>query len=282
MTSIQPPTLKDQVLSKIATESIAPTPRWHFVLRKGVVCGVGVVSMGVGVLAVVAIIFEMRNAWWEHYEATHESLLTFTVEALPVVWLVSLIVFSGLLYASVRHMRRGYRYAVHTLVLASIGISGVGGVAVYALGGGRFADEAVGSFMPFHQPLIERERTRWMDPDDGRLTGIVREVPFTESVLWLEGADGVTYQVGTGGFTPTERQTVRVGDFVRVIGIPTTAPNILEGCIVFIQNGDILERLHERGVIGKSVDGERERKPLFARSTECRGIRPYARLQPNE
>ena len=276
-------TLAHAVLLRIDREEIVPTPRWHFMLREGVVWSVGVVSVGVGILAVVAIIFEMRNAWWEHYEATHESLLTFAVETLPLIWLLGLVLFSTLLYASVRHMRRGYRYAVHTLVLASIGISGVGGVAVYVLGGGQFADESIGRFVPFQHPFIEREHMRWMDPESGRLTGIVREVPFAESVVWLEGADGDVYQVNTAGFAQSERQTVNVGDFVRIIGVPTTTPHALYGCVFFIQNGDILERLHVRGVVGKEAfDSARERKQLFARSSECKGVAPYARLLPKD
>ncbi len=70
---------EETILSRIEKEGMCPRPRWQFFLREGVIWTVGIASIGVGALAVAATLFEVRHAWWDAYEATHETFLTFLI-----------------------------------------------------------------------------------------------------------------------------------------------------------------------------------------------------------
>ncbi len=273
----------ESVLSRIVREGIAPRPRWHFLLREGCVWTVGALSVAVGSLAVAGIWFELNHAWWDFYEATHDTFLTFALDALPFVWVVGSGLFALLAYASIRYTKRGYRYPLQTLLIGSLALSGVGGTLLYAVGMGEFVDEEVGAFVPMHRSLLERERTLWMHPEEGRIAGIVKEIPSAEGRMWLQGVDDVGYRIDLTDFAPLERERLRIGDHVRVIGIPTTTIGMLHGCVLLMRGDDILRRAHRpvgMPPVPLPVPRNTERNVFFARSTECKGVAPYVRLAP--
>ncbi len=273
--------ITEAVLLRIDREQIAPRPRWHFVLREGVVWSCGALSVGIGAVAVAATLFEIRFAWWDMYLATHESFLEFSLDALPFVWLVCIVLFASVTYASIRYTKKGYRYPVYILLVGSVVLSGVSGAVLYGVGLGEFFDEEVGYFVPMHRSLMDRERVRWLKLDQGRLAGIVREVPISEGSLWLEGPDGVPYEININDFSQPDRTLLRTGEHVRVIGVPATDTQALHGCIIMMKRDDILRHIHMvHGRIDVDNIAGSERNVLFARSTLCKGVRPYARLAP--
>ncbi len=273
----------EAVFARILREGITPRPRWQFLLRESVIWGAGGFSVAIGAIAVAAVLFELRNAWWDAYEATHDNLLTFTFDALPFVWVACLVVFTGLIYASIRYTKRGYRHTIQSIVLISMGLSAAGGVTAYLIGGGQFADEQVGSMMPFHRSLIMRERMMWTEPEKGRVAGIVRNIPLEENAVWVEDLDGDEYRIDTTDFDADDRLLVHVGEQIRILGIPTTTPHVLHGCIIFEKANDVLRRAYAHPPLGIAEDQKHhERITLTARSIECKGLRPFAYFAPKE
>ena len=273
------------IFERIERESISPRPRWHFLFREGVVISLGVFAVTVGSLAVAAILFEMRNAWWGFYDATHESFLGFFVDALPYVWLVGFALFAAVAYLSVRYTKRGYRYPLHIILGSSVALSGVCGVIFYSTGFGAFIDEDMGSFVPLGHSLLDRESALWRMPQNGRIAGIVREIPYAEPVVWLESIDRVPYKIDVTDFSLSDRAVLRIGDVVRVVGVPTTTPGVLHGCLFLMRSDDVLRHVHSMMRRGETDAGEahtRERNILSARSTLCKGVRSFARLVPND
>ncbi len=278
---------EETILSRIEKEGMCPRPRWQFFLREGVIWTVGIASIGVGALAVAATLFEVRHAWWDAYEATHETFLTFLIDALPAMWIASLGVFTLLAYASVRYTKRGYVHSIPIVFLGIVLLNSIGGVALYAFGAGEFADEQVGVWMPFQRPLLERERTRWMMPEEGRVAGVVREMPFGEPIVWIEAVDGIPYAIDITDFSRPDRARMRVGDQMRVLGVPTTTPEILHGCVIFIKSDDVLVRAYphqtrEMKRVSRTAQKGSESSTLFARSTLCKGMKSFVRLAPQE
>ncbi|MBX9907050.1 hypothetical protein K2X96_04115 [Patescibacteria group bacterium] len=269
--------MSESVLACIVRDGICPRPRWHFLMKEGVMWTLGGLSIFVGALAIAGLLFELRYAWWDVYEATHDSFFMFMLDALPLVWLILFILFLIPVYHLLRSTSRGYRYSFLLVVCVSLVSTGVMGVGFYSFGMGRFIDERVGAFVPFHNPLLSRERMTWMKPTDGRLAGIIREVPYGDTGFWLEGADGSPYRIEMN-VDVNSRLMLRAGEYVRVVGMPTTTPGILEGCIIFMKNDDILRRAHMHEKFETNEEGER--KILISRTKECKDVRPYVRFAP--
>ncbi len=274
------------VFARITDEGITPKPKWHFLMREGVVWSLGGFSVAVGALAVTVVLFEMRNTRWEMYDVAHPSFFDFLVEAVPFVWLGTFALFAVVAYRFIRSTKGGYRYRFETLMAVSLVASGVCGIALYSTGAGAFLDEEVGAYMPLHHSLMERERAVWGMTAEGRVAGIVREISFTEPIVWVEGLEGTPHELNVSGFSEEDRRVVRVGDMVRVVGIPsTTTSHALQGCLMFMVSNDILQKAHtslknEERRMSFSAKGEPERNMIVARSTECRSIRPYTRFLP--
>ncbi len=270
------------IFARIEKEGICPRPKWHFLMRESVVWSLGIASIVVGALALCGTLFEFRNAWWDVYEATHESFFMFVWDMLPLVWVAVFGLFLFSAYSFLRATRRGYRYSFTLVVVVSLVSTGVLGVAFHVVGAGRFVDERVGAFMPFHHSLMVREREVWMLPAEGRIAGVVREIPFAEDIFWIEGVDGKPYRV-LMNLPEKDRMRIRVGEAVRVVGMPTSTHGVLAGCIMFIKDDDILREIHMRPRDGQErglSTVKPERKIFFARSTECKEVRSYARMAP--
>jgi len=275
--------VSERILARIKGEGIAPRPRWHFLAQESGVWALGTLSVFVGGLAVAALLFEIRYAWWDYYAATHDSLAVFVVDALPFVWLVAFGVFAYAAYIAVRYTKRGYRYAISTLLLVSLVASALLGVCLYAFGLGQLMDEDVGHYIPLHQPLIDRERTLWDAPHEGRVAGRVLSVDPDTHRMHIQDINGAAYVVDLSGFTPEDRWQVRAGDYARVVGTPFIPPAESMGCILLMKGDDILKRAHRlpKGDVEPWVERDMsERKILLARTTVCKDVAPYMRLFP--
>jgi len=274
------------VFARIQEEGITPKPKWHFLMREGVVWSLGGVSVAVGALAVAVTLFEVRNTRWEMYDVAHTSFIDFCMDAVPFIWLGTFALFAVVAYAFVRSTKGGYRYRFETLMAVSLVASGVCGVVLYSTGAGAFLDEEMDAYMPLHHSLVERERMVWESPGEGRIAGIVREVSFAEPLVWIEGLGGTPHALDVSDFSLEDRRVMRVGDMVRVIGIPsTTTAHALHGCLMFMVSDDILRKAHgalqnEMHKMHVGMVTEPERNILVARTTECRSIRPYTRFLP--
>ena len=273
------------IIARIKSEGITPTPRWHFLMKEGVVWSLGALSVALGSMAVAGILFEIRNAWWDVYDATHSTFVDFLLDAVPFMWFLIFGLFVVTAYLFVRQTKGGYRYRFFILVGISLAASGVGGTLLYVTGAGAFVDEEVGAYVPMHHPLVERERVMWSVPGKGLIAGVVRELSYTEPVMWIENFDGEPYELALSSFSLKDRNLLHVGDVVRVIGIPsTTTPHTLQGCLIFILSDDVLQHAPMKSKHGQmeihQQGASHERNVIVARSTECRDVRPYTRFLP--
>lgn len=273
------------VLKRIKDECISPRPRWHFLMRESVIWSLGIISIAVGSVSVAGILFELRFASWDLYLATHESFLHFVLDSLPFVWVGLFTLFGIAVYQSIRYTKRGYRYSPAILIVGSFAASCAVGAIILTVGAGRYIDEQIGRFMPLHQPLFERERMLWSSTERGRVSGVVTEIPFGNAVMRVEGPNEIRYRIDMDGFEPTERAAIRVGDHVRILGVPTSTPDAMSGCAIFIRPDDVLVRVHTFKDLPPALIEELstiEKKILFARTTGCKDVRPFTRILPKQ
>lgn len=208
--------IASSVLSRIESEGVTPTPRSRFVLKEGAVWGAGTLSLFIGALGVASLIFTARNAEWEYYEATHDTLLTFAIEIAPYAWLVALVVFTVVAYEAIRHTKRGYRYPVLLLTLAVAGASVAGGGMVFVVGGGHFADRLAEYVPPYHS-LEERKLMVWDKPERGLIAGIVTEVAETGESFTLRSPSNTLHTIYVDVLDPAMSEEIAVGTFMRVM-----------------------------------------------------------------
>lgn len=204
------------VLSRITAENVIPTPRYHFLLRDGVVWTLGIGSVVVGAFGVAAILFTARHSEWQFYQATHDSLFSFLVDIIPYTWIVTLGLFAVLSFEFVRHTKRGYRYQVPVLIIASVGASTLLGTVVFALGAGPFIDQKLGAFIPLHRSLHDTKLGFWNQPDRGLVAGVVTDIATTSDSFTVMSPSREFHTIRMDDLIPADRAQLSVGQTIRV------------------------------------------------------------------
>lgn len=279
-------TLAESVFERIEKEDKKPLPKWHFVLKNQTFWGLWVLSVLIGAAAVAGTIFGVSNAGWRYRLVTHETSFQFFIESLPIIWIISLVIFIIIGYQNFKHTKKGYKYSLTGIVIISIITSAVGGAALYAFGLGKIVDENIGQRIPFHKSAAFYQQELWVNPEEGFLAGTVIEVDTENDRMLLETFDGEEWVIRTIDLrTPDIAALSEFGE-VRVVGLPATTTEF-HAC--FVLPWEIAgkgpkffgENAKEKPAppFGMSPKNFSERNFDGERSNECKGVRPYDILQ---
>jgi len=221
--------LADRILSRIKGEGIVPRPRWEFFVKNVAFWALGAFAVALGAFAFSAGLFEVENAGWQFYAATHGDLLTFILEAMPFLWLLALALFILLGYANIRRTKRGYRYPLSLIAFGAV-------LTSVALGTGLGAEleEAVGDHPPFYRPVLVEQHVWWEAPGKGLLGGTVVSLATDTATFVLKDFSGRTWTVSSGGLPPQAITLLARGGTVRVVGVPVVASTSdFDACFIF-------------------------------------------------
>jgi hypothetical protein len=268
--------LAERVLGRIDTEHIAPRPRWAFVAENWFFWTCGALAVAVGSLASAAVLFELANAGWSFYAATHPDLLTFVLAAAPFLWLFILAVFIFIGYENIRRTKHGYRYPFTIIILGAVLTSIALGAALFAAGFGEEVDEAIGDHPPFYRPVIVAAHAWWLHPDRGLLGGQVVAVSAVNDTFTLKDFNGNIWIVDASGLSTTSLAAVERGGIVRVEGIPdANATSSLVACAVFPWTTYGADTNPPPPAPFAPIPPVSERTSTDMRSQICRGASPY-------
>ncbi len=270
--NIIPDPLARRVLDRIDAEKVAPRPRWEFVGENYLFWSLGALAVVLGAFAFSAALFEVTNASWTLYAATHSSFIAFFLSVAPFLWALVLVVFIGIGYANIRHTKRGYRYSLAVIALGAVLTSITLGTALYASGWGGAVEESIGDHPPFYRPIMVAERNWWEAPAQGVLAGEVLSVASDTSSFVVKDFSGTIRIIDADDLRAPDLRELIVGATVRIIGAPasaTSTEHLFHACFVFPWNAD-------QEVVVPPPAGERS--PAPERSDECKGIRPYGAL----
>ncbi|MEK7079891.1 MAG: hypothetical protein AAB883_00540 [Patescibacteria group bacterium] len=258
-------TISEKVLNRIMDAKTAPRSRLYFMLRNSGMWLLAFLSIVLGALAISSFIFRAVNtgpALRPGLPPIPEILL-----AVPFLWIICIAVFGYLAYREVRSTRRGYRYELTTLLLATILASGALGIVFYATGVGFMLDRAAAHYLPFHTDLERVQRDRWLAPREGFLVGAVR-LQEDEDTYILQDPEDIEWTITFATTIPDEKLD-RLEEGQR-IGV--------EGEILDIEAHTFLAcdirslEFEGRGFVPPHTPGERKNLP--PRTNGCEDVRP--------
>lgn len=184
--------LSDTLLKKIETENIEPKSKWAFLLKDGVVWGIGVASLFLGGLALAVIFSVLFNTDFSLGAQLGKPGLKLFFLVLPYIWVILLAGFILLTHFQLRHTKRGYKYSLPVIVLTVLGGSLLLGIGLYQIGIGQAVDEHFVERSDLYRGAIQSRLDLVHNPEEGRLAGRV-EVSQEDSLVLkdLEGQDWV-------------------------------------------------------------------------------------------
>ena len=129
---------------------------------------------------------------------------------LPLFWLLSLSLFCFLAWYDFKNTKRGYKYHPLVIVLFSIVLSMLLGVAMYSLGLGQKLEEAFFRRVPLYKQMFRQGGRMLVEPDKGHLAGIITNVD--SSAITVEDFRGRSWTISTS------TNEFQIGQRVMLIG----------------------------------------------------------------
>lgn len=214
--------LKQCVLSRINDEQVCPRSRLFFHSRECFVWFFWFLSILVGAFAIAVLLYVVSHNQYELYEATHENWLTFTIDALPYLWIFMFGLMAAVAVYNLRHTKNGYRKPLWFIFASSVVLSFAGGSALQFFGLGYAIDDTLGRHMDMYESHDKLQERMWQHPSEGRLVGmqVFSTLSPTTTVIFQDKA-GQRWQMDVTELPRKDRDLLAAERKVRVLGMTT-------------------------------------------------------------
>lgn len=241
--------MKDAILKRLEAEGITPRSRLYFLAHEYALWGAWGATVLLGAVSLAVLSFSSVYMGYALYEATHDNLITFLIDSLPVLWFGTVLLMVVAAYFNMRHTKKGYKYPVILVIGSSLGFSILGGVVLHYLGAGFYFDRFLGEVSGAYESRMEFEAHIWQAPKHGRLVGhaeLPDEAGAIKGLLFTDIEDE-SWQLIPEGLSPREAEMLRSGRKVKII-IATSSETGVE---VFVACGVFPWMMDEVPVIAK-------------------------------
>jgi len=189
-----PHNLKDNILGKIETENIKPTPQWHFAIRHSLLWIPGTLVTLVGACAWAGMLFGWQQASFVEYQRfIAPSKLRFLLETMPLIWVGSFLLFTAVIVHTLRLTTKGYRLGSRKILGSSLLISIIVGTLLYMVDLRWYRNPII------RYPVERQHRAIWSHPETGRIAG---RIDIEDDVIILTDLNDKQWALDTS-FLPT-------------------------------------------------------------------------------
>ncbi len=210
--------LSDKIVNKIKEEKIKPKAKWVFLLKDYFIWSAFGVSIIIGGLAFVVILFLLTTNDWDMHKYLGEGFGVYFLTALPRVWIGTLILFLLVAYYNYRHTKGGYRYKAYLIVLGSVVTSVVIGTALFFMGLGDKIEQSFANTLPYYGGYMEHRMEIWNQPEKGLLAGEIIEIK-SENILMIEDFKKNIWEIDVNNALWRGGQVAKIGNKVKIIGV---------------------------------------------------------------
>ena len=135
---------------------------------------------------------------------------------LPLMWLIVLVLLSGITVFNLRHTKQGYRFRMHQVLLVSIiGSLTLGGI-LHAAHWSNALDLTLKQRVLPYRELRNRRMNMWTHPESGMLAGTVVQV--RGNTVFLRDFDEVLWEVDIAGAAPFPEWLLEEAMPLRILG----------------------------------------------------------------
>ncbi len=210
-------------MEKIKREKVEKIPRWHFMLKSGLVWGSLGVAILLGAFAVSMIIFQVVNVDIDLLPPGFGGPKIFMIlKMIPYFWMAIAGLLFMFVYFDFKQTRKGYRYGAAKVVGASVLISIFLGIGFHTVRAPENAEIFFHEIGPYRHLNFDREKFL-VEPETGRLGGMILEINGRDKFI-LEDFEKGIWNVDISMARIPKREIIFVGGKVRMIG-ESVGPN---------------------------------------------------------
>jgi hypothetical protein len=231
-------------------QGLTPLPRLYFEIQEYALWGLWGLSVILGALSVAVLYFIAIHTNYSFYAIVNDNFLTFVFEYLPYAWLIVFATLLGIAYINFSYTRHGYRYPIKRVVLSSLGLSVVGGLALHVFGAGFYVDRELGKMSVNYDSQEELEMKMWQNAKEGRLVGAFdSRLAGAPNIVRFEDVKGALWLMNTLELDRKDIGELLSRESVKVIGVVGTSSNfMIHACGVFpwiLKDAPLISELRE-------------------------------------
>ena len=177
-------------------------------------------TIAVGAIAVAVMEHRLLSAEWELRHFVTNSDLEYLLHVIPYFWLGLFILLVSVASQEFRQTKRGYKFAIGTIIIIGAGASLAVGSVLYAVNIGNVVDRSLEQHVPLYHKNTQLTLRRWHNPEQGRLVGNVKESPI-ENVFTVVDDRGKEWMIVMTTGTSASFTNVVTNTQVRILGMTT-------------------------------------------------------------
>jgi len=205
-----------KLLDKITSEQIKPSPRWHFVLQNYIFWSVFLMFIIFGSFAFSIILYATTESDFDLLFFSG-SKIEFLFSTLPLLWILFLGIFLIISIVGIRHTKIGYRYSVLKILGFNILLSIILGALFFYTGGAKKMELIFAGNIPVYKSIEERRISRWSNPENGFLSGVILKNRNKEIIL-IEDFNKKKWEVDIKNAFIRSRVNLNLGEKIKIIG----------------------------------------------------------------
>jgi len=210
--------ISNEVLKKIKDNNIKPKPLWYFITKNYFIWSVFGISIILGSFAFSMVLFIIKQLDWDIYHYMGGSFLSTVFVSLPYLWLIFLILFTGIAYYNFIHTKRGYRFKFMSVLLMSLIISIILGTGLYFNGFSARLEKVFLENIPYYSRLVYSCEEQWMQPERGLLAGTIIETGLPENNFILMDLDNNRWKIEADKVIWKGKITPAIGLKIKLMG----------------------------------------------------------------
>lgn len=172
-----------KIIRKIHEESIQPRPEWMFTAEEWTKRLAYIIFMLIGGISFSIILYAISFNGFDLLQHLRHSRLESILVLLPLVWLITLLIFLGASVLSVLYTGKAYKYSFGKWMALTTGVSIVLGTLFFITGGAKWLEQKFETHIESYDSLMEKKTTIWSQPELGTLSGEITLVEDTYILL---------------------------------------------------------------------------------------------------
>jgi len=208
--------ISDQILKKIKKSGLTPKPKWYFEVMNIGWWIVFAILMLIGSIAFGVAIYMFTGSDWEIARRTVDSIGEQLLLALPLFWIVLIVVVGIIASWELRQTKRGYRYGIIPVLILMIIGSALLGTIVYASGFGEKLDTLFADNISAYRGRLHQQMQLWDREERGLFVGVVLNVNGKE--LTIMRPQHKEWLVDVSKIDDVELEELYKDQIIRIIG----------------------------------------------------------------
>jgi len=210
--------ISGEVLALIKKEHLKPRSKWQVFFGNYIVWTVSLLALLLCSASFGLFLTILFSNDWDLYTELHENGAAYGLSVIPYLWVLFIAVFYFYARFAFGKTETGYRYQQARVVVGSIAVSILLGVAIYCSGVAQNLDDYFVMNVPCYHLFTGNHTRLWSTPEQGLLAGTVATTG--PNSFYLQDFGGHAWIVSYGDDFLQQTRVVH-GTRIKIIGQET-------------------------------------------------------------